>query len=120
VTDKGSPSGIAITRTATPKIKNYRISTKCSTSNDLSRIRSIMNLMISTDKIRIAEISPNLPISLAMVSNFYYKGVTSTSFYLNIAPILPSQVLSPTNNTMNKPSPYKHLVPLITIGDGTS
>jgi len=55
-----------------------------------------------------------------MVSSFYYKGVTSTSSYLNKAPIFPSQVLSPTTITMNKPSPLKTLVPDIIIGEGTS
>ena len=69
---------------------------------------------------RIAETRPNLPISVAMVSNFYWRGVTSTSDCLNIAPIFPSQVLSPTTRTINLPSPQRTFVPDMMIGDGTS
>jgi len=120
VTDRGRPSGIAITITATPRMKNLRISMICLVSKLLSIIRSMVNLRIRMKKIRMAEMRPNLPISLAMVSNFYYKGVTSTPPYLNKTPILPSQVFSPTNKTKNMPSPHNTLVPLMTIGEGTS
>lgn len=101
-------------------MKNLRSSTPCLDSNLSSLTLSMVNLRHKTTNIKMAAISPNLPISLAMVSSFYYKGVTSTSDYLSIAPILPSHELSPTHRTMNLPSPHNTLVPDMMIGEGTS
>lgn len=89
VTDKGSPSGIATTTTVTPIIKKSKISTACSPSNSPSIILSIMNLTNITKIMIRAEIPPNFPISSAITVNFYYKGVSLSSFYCNLASISP-------------------------------
>ena len=68
----------------------------------------------------MAHIKPNFPISLAMISNFSYKGVIYYSPYFKSASIFPSQVFSPTTKIINLPSPVRTLVPDIITGLGTS
>lgn len=59
-------------------MKNYNNSKKCLLlSHELSIILSIANRTKSISTIRTAEYNPNFPISLAIASNFSYKGVTS-------------------------------------------
>ena len=66
---------------------------------------SAANLINNAATINIADIKPNIPISLAIASNFYYKGVVSSDSYLNKTSILPTLDASPTTITMKKPSP---------------
>lgn len=120
VTDKGKPSGIATTTTVTPIIKKFNISTKCFFSKEPAKYLSMENLTNRAPTMIIAEMKPNLPISSARFSSFFYKGVASTSPSLRIALILPSQLLSPTTNTKYNPSPVSILDPLIRTGEGIS
>jgi len=73
-----------------------------------------------TATIIIAETSPNLPMSSAMVSSFYYKGVVTSSPPLNRAWILPRADKGPTAITTILPSPDKIREPESTRGEGTS
>jgi len=68
----------------------------------------------------MAEYRPNLPISLASFSSFYWRGVGSGSSFSSSTLILPMQDCSPTTITIILPSPERTLVPLIMMGDGTS
>ncbi len=63
------------------------------------------------------EYNPNFPISLAIVSNFYYSGVISASYSIN-AYILPTHEFYPTTNISILPSPDSTLVPESIAGDG--
>ena len=78
------------------------------------------NLDSKTTIIAIAEISPNNPISLAIASSFYYKGVVDISSPLNREFIFPTLEFSPTTMTTNNPSPERILVPDRRRGEGTS
>ena len=66
---------------------------------------SAANLINNAETINIAEIKPNIPISLAIASNFYYKGVVSSDSYLKRTSILPTLDASPTTITIKTPSP---------------
>ncbi len=68
----------------------------------------------------MAEYRPKYPISLAMCSNFYYKGVLSGSWLLKLSLILPMHELSPTTKITYFPIPVKTLVPESKTGEGTS
>lgn len=70
--------------------------------------------------IKIAEIRPNFPISVAISSNLCYNGVESSPPPLSNADIFPTQLESPTTSTNIFPSPDNTLVPLNNMGDGTS
>ena len=80
----------------------------------------MVNLINNTSTIAIAEIRPNIPISLAIASSFYCNGVAEISPPLNRTLIRPRLEFSPTTITTNKPSPvriyelnlYKFIVPL--------
>lgn len=81
---------------------------------------SIVNLINKTTMMKAAEYNPKYPISLAIFSSFYYKGVDSGSAYYKLDLILPIHELSPTTIIMNLPQPVKTLVPDKRTGDGTS
>lgn len=107
--------------TAIPIKKNPSISFKYLLSQcQFATPNSIINLIIKIVIIKIADINPNLPIWLAIASNFSYNGVASTSSDLKILEILPSQLSSPVIKIIILPVPYTILVPDINIGDGTS
>lgn len=69
-------------------------------------------------KVKIAAISPSFPISLAIASSFYWRGVASAS-WVTKAYILPTQEFGPTTVTTYLPSPVSTLVPDSIAGDGT-
>ena len=66
---------------------------------------SIIKRISKMPTINIALYNPNLPISRAIASSFYCKGVASGSYALSIFEIFPSLDESPTTITMNAPSP---------------
>ena len=68
----------------------------------------------------MAAINPNIPISLAIFSNFIYKGVNSSSPLVIISYILPIEEFFPTLITIIEPLPVKTLVPAIKITEGIS
>ena len=77
VTDNGKPSGIATTTTVIPIIiywSNFAISLEV--SHGYLVVFIIANLISKTMTIIIADIRPNLPISLAIIYNFCCKGVS--------------------------------------------
>lgn len=80
----------------------------------------IANRINNTIKIRIAEYSPNLPISYAIFYNFICRGVAPIYYWSKAARILPLQLIYPTTITIILPSPVNTFVPLIIIGDGIS
>lgn len=55
----------------------------------------IVILITRTTTVNIPATKPNLPISSAIVSNFYWRGVASASYPVK-ALILPTHELSPT------------------------
>jgi len=123
VTDNGSPSGIATTTTVTPIMKNptnYLRWTELSHEVTSSVSLSMVNLISKTTIIAIAEYNPKYPISLAMCSSFYYKGVHSGSPVVKLYLIFPIHELSPTTKITYFPAPVKTLVPDNMTGDGTS
>jgi hypothetical protein len=73
VTAKGKPSGIATTITVIAKIKNSMTLLQKSPSNLVPVLpaSSIIYLKIKITNMQIALIRPNLPISSAILSNFY-------------------------------------------------
>ena len=73
--------------------------------------------MIRTRKIIIAATRPNIPMSLAIFSNFIYNGVISSSD-TKIALILPILDLGPTLITTILPEPLSTLVPAIITTEG--
>lgn len=81
---------------------------------------SIKNLIINTSKINIADTKPNIPISSAIFSNFFYNGVACYSYVDNKFWILPIAEYLPTAITTIFPSPESILLPLNKIGDDTS
>lgn len=120
VTANGNPSGIATTITVIAIITKLSNSFTWSPVNESSDIRSTINLMINMQNINKADINPNLPISVAILSNFSYKGVVYESSDLSKLAIFPKQLESPTTSTNIFPSPESTLVPLNKIGEGTS
>ena len=70
--------------------------------------------------ISIAEYKPKYPISSAIPSSFYWRGVASGSSCLSSACILPKQESSPTTIATIKPSPLSTLVPESMMREGTS
>lgn len=74
-------------------------------------------LINNTINVSIPEYNPNLPISLAIVSNFYCNGVISASCSIN-AYILPTHEYYPTTNINSLPSPESTVVPESIAGDG--
>jgi len=85
-----------------------------------SEVLSMINLIIKTKIIKIAEYNPKNPISWAICSSFYYNGVHSGSAAFKLALILPMQELSPTTIITYLPAPVNTLVPDKIHGDGTS
>jgi hypothetical protein len=85
-------------------MKYDNISVACLDSNSPELILSIENLINNAPTIMQADINPNLPMSFAIASNFYYKGVASSS-YLIFSLILPIQLYSPTTMTNILPDP---------------
>ena len=65
----------------------------------------------------IAAISPKIPISLAIFSNFIYNGVISSS-ETRMALIFPILELGPTLITTILPEPLRTLVPAIITTEG--
>lgn len=123
MTDNGKPSGIATTTTVTPIMKKpINVVQSLSGLQDSfeSVPLSIPNLIHRITIMKIAEYNPKYPISLAMCSSFYYKGVHSGSTWFKLALILPMQELSPTTKMQNLPAPVKTLVPDKRIGEETS
>ena len=78
------------------------------------------NLTSKTRRIAMEAISPNTPISLAIASSFYYKGVVLISSPLSKELIFPTLEFSPTTITTKNPSPVRILVPDRRIGEGIS
>jgi len=80
VTANGKPSGIATTTTVKAKMK---YSNKCFKSTELFQVLSLAfsmpNLIKSTMRIKIAEISPNFPISSEIFYNLFCNGVGPSS-----------------------------------------
>lgn len=121
VTDKGRPYGIATTMTVRPRMK-YPINyfTSFEVSQFFLTIFSIPNLNNKTHIMTTAAMSPNFPIFLAKCYNFYCNGVMVYSYCYSNALIFPIQDLYPTTKIIILPYPFKTLVPLNNIGDGTS
>ena len=122
MTERGSPSGMATTTMATPIERNRSNSCMLPPSNSSHPLieYSMMNRMNSTVTIVIALYNPNLPMSFAMASSFYYKGVDSLSWALSSCRIFPSLEFSPTTTVTNLPSPCTIYVPARRTGVGTS
>lgn len=80
--------------------------------SQLSLVSSTRSLKINTININKAEISPKIPISLAIFSNFNYKGVNSSSEVI-ISYIFPIEEFLPTLMTIINPVPVNIFVPAI-------
>lgn len=63
-----------------------------------------MRLTVITIKVRILTITPNLPISLAIVSNLHCNGVPSSSM-LSFSSAIPDLECTPTAQIMAIPVP---------------
>lgn len=120
VTANGNPSGIATTITVMAIITKFNNSFTFPPVKEFYYILSTMNLMRRMKNINKADITPNLPISEAILSNFSYNGVIYESSDLSRLAIFPKQLESPTTNTNIFPSPDSIFVPLNNIGEGTS
>ena len=68
----------------------------------------------------MADPNPNLPMSSAIFSNLFWRGVAYGSYCSSNNRILPIQDESPTTITAIKPSPVRILVPDKRTGEGTS
>jgi len=120
VTANGNPSGMATTITVMAIITKFNNSFTFSPVNESSEILSTIKRISRIKNINKADITPNLPISVAILSNFSYNGVVYESSDLSRLAIFPKQLESPTTNTNIFPSPESTLVPLNNIGEGTS
>jgi len=79
----------------------------------------MMKIMIRENTVNEAPIKPKILISVAIFSNFTYKGVYSSSASsVNFSLIYPAHESLPTTIQTNKPSPEMILVPESKIGDG--
>lgn len=81
---------------------------------------SAPNLAIRTTKMRMEAHKPNLPMSSAITSSLFCRGVDVSYYCSRRALIFPRQELSPTTITIIFPYPVSILVPESMIGVGTS
>jgi len=77
----------------------------------------INNRMTKAIKVSRATYTPNMPIWLAIVSNFSYNGVISSSKSKHLS-AFPARVYSPTAKTSAFPSPASAKVAWRTKGTG--
>jgi hypothetical protein len=118
VTERGSPSGMAITMMVIAKIKKFRSLGKSSlVFHGVIVILTIAKRIERTTTINTAPVSANFPISLASVYSFCSRGVLVYSSCRSRALILPMHDSAPTTTITILPYPVNTLVPPIKTGE---
>mmetsp|Transcript_6400 Transcript_6400/g.5708 ORF Transcript_6400/g.5708 Transcript_6400/m.5708 type:complete len:236 (-) Transcript_6400:507-1214(-) len=119
VTARGRPSGTATTITVMAIIRKETKAERVSmwrSSAVSSRAVEMMRFTVMAMKVRMATYTPIFPISLAMVSNLAWRGVSSSSMF-NFSSAMPDLVLVPTARI--KATPWPDTIKVLARRKGT-
>ena len=120
MTARGNPSGIATTNIVIAMTIYSTKSPIISRALLFCHPLVISHLIINTANMSNDDMMPNIPIFLAIFSNFNYKGVNSFSPEDIIAFILPIALFLPTLIATISAFPLNTFVPANKTGEGTS